>query len=74
MNTLKDRIIDILDRRPYWGPQTVAKAAGTTNGVVRSTAAREGIKFMDRYEAEAYMDSIMEVLEKARAGSDGQAQ
>lgn len=61
---LKDRIRKILQRRPYWGPQTVAKAAGTNARVVRVVASREGIKMMDRYEVEAYVDQLVDMIEK----------
>ena len=61
---LKDRIRKILQRRPYWGPQTVAKAAGTNARVVRDLASRDGIKMMDRYEVEAYVDQLVDMIEK----------
>lgn len=61
---LADRIRKILKDRPYWGPQSVAKAAGTDSRTVRVTASRHKIKFMDRYEAEAYTDRLVEAVEK----------
>jgi hypothetical protein len=60
---LHDRIRQILKRRPYWGPQSVAKAAGTSSHVVRVVASREKIKFMDRYEVEAYVDALVDRIE-----------
>ena len=68
---LKDRIRKILQRRPYWGPQTVAKAAGTNARVVRVVASREGIKMMDRYEVEAYVDKLVDTIEKLGGTADG---
>jgi hypothetical protein len=64
---LQDRIRQILRKHPYWGPQSVAKAAGTTPHVVRVVASREKIKFMGRYEVEAYVDKLMEDLEDGEA-------
>jgi hypothetical protein len=61
---LHDRIRQILKRRPYWGPQSVAKAAGTSPHVVRVVASREKIKFMDRYEVEGYVDKLVDTIEK----------
>jgi hypothetical protein len=60
---LADRIRQILRRRPYWGPQTVAKAAGASSHVVRVVASREKIAFMDRYEVEAYVDALVDRIE-----------
>lgn len=68
---LKDRIRKILQRRPYWGPQTVAKAAGTNARVVRVVASREGIKMMDRYEVEAYVDQLVDMIEKMGGDTGG---
>lgn len=68
---LKDRIRKILQRRPYWGPQTVAKAAGTNARVVRVVASREGIKMMDRYEVEAYVDQLVDMIEKMGGDAGG---
>jgi hypothetical protein len=68
---LHERIRQILKKRPYWGPQSVAKAAGTTSHVVRVVASREKIKFMDRYEVEAYVDRLVEVIEKLEGPKDG---
>jgi hypothetical protein len=68
---LKDRIRKILQRRPYWGPQTVAKAAGTDVRVIRVVASREGIKMMDRYEVEAYVDKLVDTIEKLGGTADG---
>ena len=70
---LADRIKNILARRPYWGPQTVAKAAGTTPSVVRVTASRHKIRFMERYEVESEMDKLVEAIEKLeRLAPDGE--
>ena len=63
---IRERIISLLKRRPYWGPQTVAKAVGASPQVVRVTASRAGIKFMDRYEVEREMDKLVEALEKVQ--------
>lgn len=71
---LADRIRHVLLKRPYWGPQSVAKAVGTTPQVVRVVASREKIKFMDRYEVEQYADSIVAAIEKLGDTSDGEAQ
>jgi hypothetical protein len=68
---LQERIRQILKRRPYWGPQSVAKAAGTTAQVVRVVSSREKIKFMDRYEVEAYVDQLVAVIEKLEGPKDG---
>jgi hypothetical protein len=68
---LQDRIRQILRKRPYWGPQSVAKAAGTTSHVVRVVASREKIKFMDRYEVEAYVDKLVDTIEKMEGPGDG---
>jgi hypothetical protein len=70
---LKDRIIKTLKRRPYWGPQSVAKALGTTPQVVRVVASRENIKFMDRYEVETYVDALVETIEKMEEPPRGEA-
>jgi hypothetical protein len=71
---LHERIRSILRKRPYWGPQSVAKAAGTSAHVVRVVASREKIKFMDRYEVEAFADTLVEVIEKLEGPGDGQAE
>lgn len=70
---LHDRIRQILRKRPYWGPQSVAKAAGTTPHVVRVVASREKIKFMDRYQVEAYVDKLVDAIEKMEGPGDGKA-
>jgi hypothetical protein len=57
---LAERIKKILRERPYWGPQTVAKAAGASAHVVRVVASRERIRFMDRYEVEAFVDALLD--------------
>jgi hypothetical protein len=67
---LAERIKRILKDRPYWGPQSVAKAAGCSSHVVRVVASREKIKFMDRYQVEAYTDQLVAAVEKLGA-SDG---
>lgn len=64
-----DRIRAILARNPHWGPQTVATALRTTPGTVRQVASREQIRFMDRYEVEAYADGLKAKLE----AGDGEA-
>ena len=61
---LAHRIKQILARRPYWGPQTIAKEVGATPHVVRVTASRHKIKFMERYEVEREMDKLVEAVEK----------
>ncbi len=61
---LADRIRKILTRRPYWGPQSIAREVGATPHVVRVTASRHKIKFMDRYELENEMDKLVEAIEK----------
>jgi hypothetical protein len=68
---LHDRIRSILKRRPYWGPQSVAKAAGTSSHVVRVVASREKIKFMDRYQVEAYVDALVDTIERIEGPGDG---
>jgi hypothetical protein len=68
---LHDRIRQILKRRPYWGPQSVAKAAGTSPHVVRVVASREKIKFMDRYEVEVYVDKLVDMIEKIEGPKGG---
>ena len=72
--TLSDRIREILAQHPHWGPKTVAKAAGTTSGAVRTTAQREGIRFMTREEAEAYIDELLGVLASFKGGGSGETQ
>lgn len=69
---LHDRIRNILKKRPYWGPQSVAKEAGTSAHVVRVVASREKIKFMDRYEVEAFTDKLVDLIEKLEGPGDGQ--
>lgn len=71
---LADRIKKLLVSRPYWGPQSVAKALGTSPGVIRSTAARERIRFMDRYEVEAYTDQVVQAIEKLGGAARGEAE
>ena len=61
---LADRIRKVLKRRPYWGPRTVAQVLDADYQVVRVTASREKIRFMDRYEVEAYVDGLVDVVEK----------
>lgn len=68
---LHERIRQILKKRPYWGPQSVAKAAGTSSHVVGVVASRAKIKFMDRYEVEAYVDQLVEAIEKLKGPDDG---
>jgi hypothetical protein len=68
---LADDIRHVLRRRPYWGPQSVAKAIGATAHVVRVTASRENIRFMDRYDVEAYADALVDAIEKLEGGTDG---
>jgi hypothetical protein len=68
---LPERIRNTLRKRPYWGPQTVAKALGATSNVVRTVASREGIRFMDRYEVEAYVDTLVDAIEKIGEPGDG---
>lgn len=70
---LADRIRKILARRPYWGPQSIARETGATAHVVRVTASRHKIEFMDRYELEAEMDKLVEAIEKLeRPKQDGE--
>lgn len=68
---LADRIRKVLSRRPYWGPRSVAQALDADYQVVRVTASREKIKFMDRYEVEAYVNGLVEAVEKLEV-RDGQ--
>lgn len=68
---LADRIRKILDRRPYWGPQSIARETGHTPHVIRVTASRHKIKFMDRYELEREMDQLVEAVEKLESAGDG---
>lgn len=69
---LADRIKKILERRPYWGPQTIAREVGTTPHVVRVTASRHEIKFMDRYDLEREMDKLVEAVERLEGGTLGE--
>lgn len=69
---LADRIRKILVRRPYWGPQSIAREVDATPHVVRVTASRHNIKFMDRYELEAEMDKLVEAVEKLERPAHGQ--
>jgi dsDNA-binding SOS-regulon protein len=41
---------------------------------VRVVASREKIKFMDRYEVEAYVDKLVDTIEKMEGPGDGQAE
>jgi hypothetical protein len=68
---LADQIRKVLRRRPYWGPQSVAKAVGATAHVVRVTASKHEIRFMDRYEVEQYADALVSAIEKLEGGTDG---
>jgi hypothetical protein len=61
---LADQIRKVLRRRPYWGPQSVAKAVGASAHVVRVTASKHEIKFWDRYEVEEYVDALVNTIEK----------
>lgn len=70
--TQQNRILQILKQRPYWGPQTVARAIGANARVVRVVASRHKIKFMDRYQVEAYIDTLVDELERLREPDDGQ--
>lgn len=67
---LADRIKKVLEKRPYWGPRTVAKELGTTYGAVRTTASKNQIKFMDRSEVEAEMNRWMDAVAKFSPASD----
>jgi len=71
---LADQIRRVLRRRPYWGPQSVAKATGATPHVVRVVASKHEIRFMDRYEVEQYADALVEAIEKLEGGTDGEAE
>ena len=68
---LADDIRRVLRRRPYWGPQSVAKATGATPHVVRVVASKHEIRFMDRYEVEQYADALVEAIEKLEGVDDG---
>lgn len=70
--TQQNRILETLRRRPYWGPQTVAREIGATPHVVRVVASRHNIQFMDRYEVERYVDTLVDELEKLRDPDDGE--
>lgn len=61
--THAERIRQTLARRPYWGMQRVAAETGIDYGVVRSTAAREGIRFWDRQKMEVFTDTLVEAVE-----------
>jgi hypothetical protein len=71
---LEQRIRQILRRRPYWGPQSVAKALSTTPHVVRVVASKHKIAFMDRYEVEQYADALVNAIEKLEGVTDGEAE
>lgn len=71
-NMLADRIRKILERRPYWGPQTIAREVQASPHVVRVTASRHEISFMDRYEVEAYTDQLLAAIERTGASPDGE--
>ena len=71
---LADRIRKALRRRPYWGPQSVAKEVGASAHVVRVTASKHEIRFMDRYEVEQYADALVEAIERLEGGGGGQAE
>jgi DNA-binding CsgD family transcriptional regulator len=58
---LERRILALLAENPHWGPQTVARAAGTTARTVRVTASNKKIKFMDRYQVEEWIDAKLGV-------------
>ena len=69
---LADRIKKLLARRPYWGPQTIAREVKATPHVVRVTASRHEIRFMDRYELEREMDKLVEAVERLEGGTHGE--
>jgi hypothetical protein len=71
---LEDRIRQILSQRPHWGPQSIAKATGATPRVVRVTASRKGIPFMDRYEVEAHADQLVLKIEQLEAALRGKTE
>lgn len=71
---LADRIKKILERRPYWGPQSIAREVGATPHVVRVTASRHKIKFMERYEVEREFDKVYDAVEKMGESSRPEAQ
>jgi hypothetical protein len=68
---LADRIRQTLRRRPYWGPQSVAKALGSTPHVVRVVASKHEIRFMDRYAVEQFADSLVAAIERLEGVPDG---
>ena len=67
---LADRIRQVLVRRPYWGPKSVAREIGATPHVVRVTASRHKIAFKDRYTLEAEMDKLVAAIEKLKGPAD----
>jgi hypothetical protein len=68
---LADQIRKVLRRRPYWGPQSVAKVVGASAHVVRVTASKHEIRFMDRYEVEQYADALVGAIEKLEGADVG---
>lgn len=69
---LVDRIKEVLKRRPYWGAETIANELRTTPRVIRTTASKHDIKLMTRYEAEKYMDQLVDAVEKIGGPDSGQ--
>lgn len=66
---LADHIRAALVKRPYWGPQSIARAVDATPHVVRVTASKHKIKFMDRYDVEREMDRLVDVVEGLEVGT-----
>lgn len=69
---LADHIRAALVKRPYWGPQSIARVVDATPHVVRVTASKHKIKFMDRYDVEREMDRLVDVVEGLEAGTHGE--
>lgn len=66
---LAERIQKALARRPWWGAETLARELGTTSKTIRVVASKAGIELMTRYEVEAELDRLVDVVEKLGGGT-----
>jgi hypothetical protein len=53
-----------LARRRWWGAETLAVHLNTTPRTIRSVASKAGIRLMTRYDVEAELDRLVEIIEK----------
>jgi hypothetical protein len=69
---LTERIQKALSRRPWWGAETLARELGTTPKTIRVVASKARINLMTRYEVEAELDRLVDVVENL-GGDDRKA-